>query len=109
MWTEPTAAYDYSSVTGKAPINEPTFRISRYPLRLFRDTQIAVAEVFGENVLRHSTAAGGRPQNPTDSKRLHSTHCFTPLTHRWMAWRLTVVSYATCVYISVEASKRSSE
>ena len=38
--------------------DEPDIRVGRYPLRLFRDTQMAIAEVFGEEVGRHSNILG---------------------------------------------------
>ena len=39
--------------------DEPGLRVSRYPLRLFRDTQMAVAEVFGEETGRNTFKRGG--------------------------------------------------
>ena len=39
--------------------DEPGLRVSRFPLRLFRDTQTAIAEVFGEEAAR-GTRAGAR-------------------------------------------------
>lgn len=38
---------------------EPKERLSRFPMRLFRDTQVALAEVFGELHLHSSKSSGG--------------------------------------------------
>ena len=40
---------------------EPKERLSRFPMRLFRDTQVALAEVFGELHLHSSKSSGGDP------------------------------------------------
>ena len=51
------AFVDALSVQGSP--DEPGLRVSRYPLRLFRDTQMAVAEVFGEETGRNTFMRGG--------------------------------------------------
>jgi hypothetical protein len=43
--------------------DEPGLRVGRFPLRLFRDTQTAIAEVFGEEM---------RKQTPRGSNRQHA-------------------------------------
>ena len=50
------AFVDALSVQGSP--DEPGLRVSRYPLRLFRDTQMAVAEVFGEETGRNTFKRG---------------------------------------------------
>jgi hypothetical protein len=50
------AFVDALSVQGSP--DEPGLRVSRYPLRLFRDTQMAVAEVFGEETGRNTFMRG---------------------------------------------------
>ena len=40
--------------------DEPGLRVGRFPLRLFRDTQTAIAEVFGEETARGRARGGAR-------------------------------------------------
>ena len=45
-----------SALHGRA-FTEPTQRLSRFPMRVFRDSQVAVAEVFGKLNIAQSTGA----------------------------------------------------
>ena len=48
--------------------DEPGIRVGRYPLRLFRDTQMAIAEVFGEEAGRYSNR--GAPNSSAMSRQM---------------------------------------
>ena len=69
-WTDeaaPVPAPGVSFSLSESP-DEPGLRVGRFPLRLFRDTQTAIAEVFGEETARGRArrardAGGGNGRN----------------------------------------------
>tara|TARA_B110000977_G_scaffold6923_1_gene9622 strand:- start:15296 stop:16543 length:1248 start_codon:yes stop_codon:yes gene_type:complete len=55
---KPTLAHGVSFALTESP-DEPGLRVGRFPLRLFRDTQTAIAEVFGEEYVGVRRRGGG--------------------------------------------------